>query len=190
MVKWKAAQKAWYERVVKERRRKWFAENGPCVDCGTWDNLELDHVDPSTKVSHTVWSWGDAKRLEELEKCKARCHGCHLEKTKRDLRAMDANAHLRRIDPPGMAWCYGHQDWLPVGDFTKDRSKRRGLETDCRECRQKRRSPKKYEKLCVGGPVAKAADCKSVTLRANTAGSTPAQRTIFYKIPLDIVGAG
>lgn len=149
MVKWKLRQHEWYERVVKERRRKWFEENGPCVDCGTWDNLELDHDDPAIKVSHTVWSWSDAKRLEELAKCKARCHGCHLEKTKRDLRLMDVNAHLRRADPPGMAWCCACQDFLPTDSFTKNKAKRRGLENECKGCRRRKRSPKKHEKIAL-----------------------------------------
>ena len=68
--KWKAAQKAWYERVVKTRRKEWFAKNGPCVDCGSWENLELDHEDPKTKISHTVWSWGEEKEQLSLRNAK------------------------------------------------------------------------------------------------------------------------
>ena len=65
--KWKASQKAWYERVVKARREEWFAKNGPCVDCGSWENLELDHENPKTKISHAVWSWSERRRRIELE---------------------------------------------------------------------------------------------------------------------------
>lgn len=145
MEKWKLAQKAWYERVVKVRRREWFEKNGPCVDCGTWDHLELDHVDPKTKISHAVWSWGDRKRTIELAKCKVRCHGCHLEKTKRDLREMDVNAYLRIVDPPGMAWCCTGAHFAPIGDFSKNKKKRRGLQTECRYCRSKTRNKANYD---------------------------------------------
>ena len=66
----------------KKRRDAWFEENGPCIECGSWENLELDHVDHTTKVSHNIWSWADERRLEELAKCVARCRPCHIEKSK------------------------------------------------------------------------------------------------------------
>ena len=81
----KAAQKEyaarWYLEVVKPRRDRWFRENGPCVDCGSWEDLELDHVDPKTKISSKIWSWSDERREVELKKCKPRCYGCHKKKT-------------------------------------------------------------------------------------------------------------
>lgn len=59
-----------YQRLwIKRRRDAWFAENGPCAECGSWDNLRLDHVDASQKVSHNVWSWTEVRRLVELAKC-------------------------------------------------------------------------------------------------------------------------
>lgn len=144
--KWADAKHRWYLNVVVSRRVKWFKDNGPCVDCGTWERLELDHEDPKTKVHHSVWSWADDRRTFELAKCKARCHGCHLEKTKRDLRNMDSIARLRIVDPPGMAWCStGH--FTETENFNKDRSKRRGLNTECCLCRMKRRSPKKFARI-------------------------------------------
>jgi len=72
-------QVAW----AKRRRDEWFAENGPCVDCGSWDDLRLDHVDASLKVDHKLWSWSAERRAAELEKCVARCHPCHVKKTVR-----------------------------------------------------------------------------------------------------------
>lgn len=67
---------------IAERRRKWFQENGPCKNCGTWENLELDHIDPSTKITHKIWSWSDKRRLAELAKCQVLCYDCHKEKTR------------------------------------------------------------------------------------------------------------
>jgi 5-methylcytosine-specific restriction endonuclease McrA len=72
----KKYNREWYAR----RRASWFA-NRSCVDCGAADDLQLDHVDPSQKVSHRVWSWSQARREAELAKCVARCGDCHLKKT-------------------------------------------------------------------------------------------------------------
>lgn len=71
-----------YQRLwMAQRRQQWFDENGPCVDCKSWKDLELDHVNSSTKVSHRVWSWSKARRDAELEKCVVRCNNCHVVKT-------------------------------------------------------------------------------------------------------------
>jgi hypothetical protein len=74
-----------YDRKwLAARRNAWLAENGPCVDCGTWDDLQIDHVDASTKISSRVWSWSEKKRLAELAKCVVRCRVDHQEKTVRN----------------------------------------------------------------------------------------------------------
>lgn len=66
---------------IRRRRDAWFKEHGPCP-CGSTERLEVDHVDPTKKVSHRIWNWSDAKRLPELAKCQPLCHDCHLKKTK------------------------------------------------------------------------------------------------------------
>jgi hypothetical protein len=73
---------AWQRQRNAERRQNWLEANGPCVDCGSWECLEVDHVDASLKVSHKVWSWREERRLAELSKCVVRCHSCHLKKTR------------------------------------------------------------------------------------------------------------
>lgn len=69
----------------KKRRDAWFAENGPCAACGSWDDLELDHKDRTTKVTHGVWGWSQKRRDEELAKCQALCATCHREKSSVDI---------------------------------------------------------------------------------------------------------
>jgi hypothetical protein len=76
-----ADHREYVRQWTARRRTAWFAEHGPCVDCGSWNDLQLDHVDAATKVSHRVWSWSEARRLPELAKCVARCRPCHLKKT-------------------------------------------------------------------------------------------------------------
>jgi hypothetical protein len=83
-----ASQKArseYQNRWMQERRRNWLLQHGPCVDCGSWRYLEVDHVDPSTKVDHRVWSWSNERREKELAKCVVRCRPCHRKKTAKEL---------------------------------------------------------------------------------------------------------
>lgn len=75
-----------YDKIkqrVQARRLKWIADNGPCVKCGTWDNIEIDHIDPSTKEYEIdiVWRRSQQIRDYELAKCQALCKPCHIEKT-------------------------------------------------------------------------------------------------------------
>ena len=69
---------------MKKARENWFAANGPCQKCGSEQNLELDHVNPKEKVSHSVWSWSPRRRELELGKCQVLCRKCHRAKTARD----------------------------------------------------------------------------------------------------------
>lgn len=75
---------------IKSRREKWFSENGPCKICGSYEKLELDHIDPRTKDlrlkthSDAIWSWSDKNRILELSKCQILCFACHVKKSKID----------------------------------------------------------------------------------------------------------
>lgn len=60
-----------------------------CSVCGTTEELEFDHIDPSTKVisiSNAIrqecWSWN--KLVIELDKCQLLCHTHHIEKSQRN----------------------------------------------------------------------------------------------------------
>src|SRR5579864_4308625 len=68
----------------QQLRDEWLQANGPCQYCGTWDDLEVDHVDPAQKSFGITFDEGAAKREKELAKCQALCHDCHLEKTAKE----------------------------------------------------------------------------------------------------------
>lgn len=78
-------QRAYQNAWVKSRRMEWIRENGPCGDCGSWEWLEVDHQDASTKLLNPAKLWGmsrtNPKRVAELAKCVVRCHRCHDVKT-------------------------------------------------------------------------------------------------------------
>lgn len=65
---------------IADRRASWFAGK-ICALCGGMQDLELDHTDPTTKVSHRIWSWSEARREAELAKCRVLCKACHGKKS-------------------------------------------------------------------------------------------------------------
>jgi len=62
---------------MKRRRTKWLNEHGPCVYCGSKEDLLPHHKNPDLKVSHRIWSWSDERLETELEKCVIVCAPCH-----------------------------------------------------------------------------------------------------------------
>lgn len=69
-----------YHRI---RAEEIAAKGGECVDCGSTDKLEFDHVDPKLKSFDVgkLLNYSAAKRKAELEKCVLRCKACHKIKT-------------------------------------------------------------------------------------------------------------
>lgn len=75
-----------YQREWVAKRRAAFFADRSCEWCGSTKRLELDHIDPSQKVDHKIWSWSEVRRNEEIAKCQILCHDCHLIKTADDYR--------------------------------------------------------------------------------------------------------
>lgn len=71
-----------YQRKWIAKRRADFMEDKSCEHCGATENLELDHIDQTTKISHSIWSWSEPRRLAEIAKCQILCNDCHKIKTK------------------------------------------------------------------------------------------------------------
>ena len=93
-------QRQFAREWVRARREAWFADKA-CVRCGSKDELELDHIDPALKVSHSIWSWSKSRFLAEVAKCQPLCHRCHLEKTFGGPVGTDANHGTRRRHDSG-----------------------------------------------------------------------------------------
>lgn len=66
---------------IASRRREWLSANGPC-ECGSWENLEVHHINPAEKTTHRIWSWSEERRNAELAKCQPLCRECHKKETK------------------------------------------------------------------------------------------------------------
>jgi hypothetical protein len=67
-------------RWIAKRRAEYFKDK-VCARCGSRDNLEIDHINPETKVDHKIWSWSQARRDAELMKCQVLCEKHHNDKT-------------------------------------------------------------------------------------------------------------
>jgi 5-methylcytosine-specific restriction endonuclease McrA len=76
----KAYLREYQRKWIAARRAEWFLDKY-CVKCGSIDDLEIDHIDSSTKISNSIWSWSAVRRDAELAKCQVLCHKCHWEKT-------------------------------------------------------------------------------------------------------------
>jgi 5-methylcytosine-specific restriction endonuclease McrA len=74
-----------YQREWCAARRAEYFFDKFCVRCGTTENLRLDHIDPTQKVSHRIWSWSAARREAELAKCQVLCDPCHKDKGREQL---------------------------------------------------------------------------------------------------------
>jgi hypothetical protein len=83
-------QKNW----VKQRRLNFF-NNKSCVQCGSAEKLELDHIDPSKKITHRIWSRNEKFRNEELSKCQVLCEKCHKQKTAQYCKDLFTNKEIK-----------------------------------------------------------------------------------------------
>jgi 5-methylcytosine-specific restriction endonuclease McrA len=140
--KQRAFQREHSARRYQERRNQWLeSKGGKCATCGSPHDLEVDHVDPTGKIDHSVWSWSDERRDKELSKCQPLCKSCHLKKTLEWSRLIDGNGNL---------FCgYCKQFKEPV-NFIKKSSRWSGRDTECKTCKSTRNKKRDRKKKSVG----------------------------------------
>jgi 5-methylcytosine-specific restriction endonuclease McrA len=75
--------KRYHERMATAKIRL----GNRCVECGTTEDLEIDHIDPAKKTIKLSNLWSIAEHLfnAELEKCQLLCSNCHRNKSKIDI---------------------------------------------------------------------------------------------------------
>ena len=76
MYKDKNKQRSYQKTWIRKRREEYF-KNKECEWCGSTVKLVIHHENPKNKISHAVWSWGEARRNAELKKCVVLCDKCH-----------------------------------------------------------------------------------------------------------------
>jgi len=127
MVHTKESRKRALEKV-QFRRKIWLEENGPCIKCGSRVALEVDHIDPSTKTSHRIWSWKDSRRIAELKKCQVLCRTCHEIKTANENRIRTDGDHgtgtMYRKYGCKCEVCMEHRRRVKRQDYLKSKQRR------------------------------------------------------------------
>jgi hypothetical protein len=68
---------------------------GCCVQCGSKDQLEIDHRDRTTKEFDVSKLWGLSKEKQkhELAKCQVLCQKCHKAKSARECSELFSVPH-------------------------------------------------------------------------------------------------
>lgn len=68
---------------------------GKCVECGSSNNLQLDHIDRKTKEGTVanIWSYSKEKFWKEVKKCQLLCQPCHIVKGRKFGDVMPATTH-------------------------------------------------------------------------------------------------
>lgn len=89
----KKARHREYQRVWYAKRRAEFFKDKKCTNCGSTENLELDHKNPANKWKHRIWSYCWKRIKAETKKCQILCRKCHYKKTAEDIRKMRKKAH-------------------------------------------------------------------------------------------------
>lgn len=84
-------------RVREERRKRIESMGGRCVRCGATENLQFDHIDPSTKLFNISDHHRYVAVKEEIKKCQLLCVSCHREKTKGEMPEGGWSAHQKAI---------------------------------------------------------------------------------------------
>lgn len=72
------------ERRKSRRAKLVDMAGGKCVECGSDDNLEFDHINPEQKTFNLSGCYLDkawSKIIEEFEKCQLLCKDCHYQKS-------------------------------------------------------------------------------------------------------------
>lgn len=88
MVATDAERRRRYNKTWRQARRTRLVEmlGGKCARCGAAEDLEFDHIDPSTKVFGVCAGLSKAwdVLVEEAAKCQLLCKPCHVAKGAED----------------------------------------------------------------------------------------------------------
>jgi hypothetical protein len=92
-------------RLKKQRMFDYLG--GVCKECGDADELQIDHVDPTTKAFDVSSQWGLKWEVLvlELDKCQLLCKLHHLEKSIRNKELKGGQNRLGDC-PHGTVWGY------------------------------------------------------------------------------------
>jgi 5-methylcytosine-specific restriction endonuclease McrA len=81
-------QMSTYHKRLWKGRRDAFFTGKVCARCGSSEDLQLDHIDATTKdpklghhsTDNDIWRWSEERRASELAKCQVLCAPCNRQK--------------------------------------------------------------------------------------------------------------
>lgn len=87
------------ERYWKRRALAFEILGDHCIQCGSTQDLHVDHIDPSTKSYsfEAMYPLKESTFRAELEKCQTLCKECHRVKTNAERRQAYINEYLQCI---------------------------------------------------------------------------------------------
>jgi len=83
------------QQYYHTRRNKIIQDlGGRCAQCGSSENLEIDHCDPSEKQFDigNLLNHSKEEVERELSKCQLLCHDCHKKKSDEELRERNSGS--------------------------------------------------------------------------------------------------
>jgi 5-methylcytosine-specific restriction endonuclease McrA len=102
------------ERARKRRQEALDRLGGKCNLCGSTDQLELDHIDRTTKkyTVARIYSYSEKTFWEEVEKCQILCRKCHIFKSKNDISDYQLNQKIKgKSKYRGVFWLKDCNKW-------------------------------------------------------------------------------
>lgn len=95
------------ERYQQRRLRAISQLGDKCAKCGSMQDLEIDHIDPKTKVFELASGPTVAERewQSELLKCQVLCSDCHDEKTALERGMTPTKGHDVHGTLTSVRWC-------------------------------------------------------------------------------------
>jgi 5-methylcytosine-specific restriction endonuclease McrA len=77
------------KRRYEERKASYIEHlGGCCVNCGSTENLEFDHITPTDKKEESLATFSHKRAMEVIDKYQLLCHDCH--QTKSDVQKLAA----------------------------------------------------------------------------------------------------
>lgn len=112
------------DRYHRRKREAIAFLGGECVECGSAEQLEIDHIDRALKSFNISNLWGikEEKFYEELRKCQLLCHFHHTEKTRKENSVSHGEGLSGKRNCPCVPCKQRKAEYMAIYNRTRSRS--------------------------------------------------------------------